>query len=131
MERSGGPLAKQIGDPVRGVIELSPIGQQFIQGQGFQRLRRLKQLGITGFITRFSSGIHTRFQHSLGVGCAARSIGLALWEQQPHLDIRPEDIDVLELAGEHPTYYNSFRGLAAGHQAYTGSEMSMQPQQRT
>jgi hypothetical protein len=90
----------QIGCPVNGTIELSSYGKTFISSRGFQRLRFLKQLGSACYVLRFASGAHTRFQHSLGVGGAARSLGIHLWETQPDLDLREEDIVMLELAGE-------------------------------
>ena len=56
---------KNINDPIYGFIT---IPDEFlfdvIEHPWFQRLRRIKQLGITDYV--FPSATHTRFQHALG-----------------------------------------------------------------
>ncbi|NOT01005.1 MAG: HD domain-containing protein [Phycisphaerales bacterium] len=56
---------KVITDPVHGEIGLSRLEVDLIDTQSFQRLRRLKQLGLATLV--YPSASHSRFSHSLGV----------------------------------------------------------------
>jgi len=56
---------KVITDPVHGEIGLSQLEVDLINTQSFQRLRRLKQLGLASLV--YPSASHSRFSHSLGV----------------------------------------------------------------
>ncbi len=56
---------KIINDPVYGFINIfDEIIYDLIEEPAFQRLRRIKQLGLTHFV--YPGATHTRFQHSLG-----------------------------------------------------------------
>jgi len=67
-----------IKDALHGYIELSETEKKIIDTGEFQRLRRIKQMGLTSLV--YPSATHTRFQHSLGVmhvaGEFAESLGL-------------------------------------------------------
>ena len=65
---------KIINDPVHGFISI-PYNSTFdlIEHPYFQRLRRIKQLGLTSYV--YPGACHTRFQHALG---AAHLMGLAI-----------------------------------------------------
>ena len=65
---------KIINDPVYGFIKISS-GELFdiIEHPYFQRMRRIKQLGLTNFV--YPGATHTRFQHALG---AYHLMGLAI-----------------------------------------------------
>jgi hypothetical protein len=56
---------KQVFDNLHGSISLDPLALQFVDTEEFQRLRDLKQLGLTYLIC--PGAVHTRFEHSLGV----------------------------------------------------------------
>jgi len=58
--------AKVIRDPVHKDVFLSELELQLIDTPVFQRLRRIKQLGVTNLV--YPSANHTRFEHS--IGCA-------------------------------------------------------------
>ncbi|MCB8995367.1 MAG: phosphohydrolase, partial [Bacteroidales bacterium] len=61
------PVNKQkiINDPVFGFIGLPyDIVYDLFEHPYFQRLRRIKQLGLTNFV--YPGANHTRFQHALG-----------------------------------------------------------------
>jgi hypothetical protein len=65
---------KIINDPVYGLINIpSEIIYDIIEHRYFQRLRRIKQLGLTDYV--YPGAVHTRFQHTLG---AVHLIGLAI-----------------------------------------------------
>lgn len=51
--------------PVHGFIELDEWGRDIINHPTFQRLRRIRQLGLTDFV--YPGAMHTRFEHSIGV----------------------------------------------------------------
>jgi hypothetical protein len=56
---------KVVNDPVYGLINIpSEIVYDIIEHKYFQRLRRIKQLGLTDYV--YPGAVHTRFQHTLG-----------------------------------------------------------------
>jgi HD superfamily phosphohydrolase len=67
---------KIINDPVYGFIRFPEAGlMQIIEHPWFQRLRRIKQMGMAPLV--YPGAVHTRFHHSLG---AAHLMGIALNE---------------------------------------------------
>jgi len=63
MRRSG--ASKKVYDEVHGYIELDEVALRIVDLDVFQRLRRIKQLGVTFYV--YPGAVHTRFSHSLGV----------------------------------------------------------------
>jgi deoxynucleoside triphosphate triphosphohydrolase SAMHD1 len=64
----------------------------------FQRLREIKQLGAVYYV--FPGAIHTRFEHSLGVGYMAQTMmEHFLQTQKDELAIEDRDKDVIVMAG--------------------------------
>ncbi len=56
---------KILNDPVYGFINIPKgVSFQIIEHEIFQRLRRIKQLGLTYYV--YPGAIHSRFQHTLG-----------------------------------------------------------------
>jgi HD superfamily phosphohydrolase len=56
---------KNINDPLYGLITIpGDLVSDLIEHSWFQRLRRIKQLGLTHYV--YPSAQHTRFQHALG-----------------------------------------------------------------
>ncbi len=55
----------EIRDPIHGFIPLSEWEWDIINHPVFQRLRKIKQLGLTDMV--YPGACHTRFEHSLGV----------------------------------------------------------------
>ena len=72
------PTLKRIRDPVHGLIvfdlekEVDKAAWRLIDTSEFQRLRRIKQLGVSEFT--FPGATHTRFSHSIGVFHVARCL---------------------------------------------------------
>jgi HD superfamily phosphohydrolase len=65
---------KIINDPVHGFIKIpSALIYDIIEHPFLQRLRRIKQLGLTSYV--YPGATHTRFQHALG---AAHLMGMAI-----------------------------------------------------
>lgn len=56
---------KVVRDPIHGYIELDEITHSLIDTPFIQRLRRIKQLGLSNLV--YPGANHTRFEHSLGV----------------------------------------------------------------
>jgi len=59
------PLDVWIRDPVHGSVKLTRLEEAIIDTPAFQRLRRVKQLGLASMA--FPSADYSRFEHSLGV----------------------------------------------------------------
>jgi HD superfamily phosphohydrolase len=55
----------EIRDPVYGFIDFNEWEKEIINHSLFQRLRRIRQLGLTDMV--YPGATHTRFEHSLGV----------------------------------------------------------------
>lgn len=59
-----------INDPIYGVMQLTEKQAKYIKAiidaPSFQRLRRIKQLGLGQLI--YPGAVHTRFSHMLGTG---------------------------------------------------------------
>ena len=88
---------KIIYDVIHGYIKISPICLKIIDTPEFQRLRNLKQLGLTYLI--FPSANHTRFEHSLGVSFLAGEMLKHLNYKQPELEITDREIELIKVAG--------------------------------
>jgi uncharacterized protein len=54
-----------IRDPIYGFINFNELERKIIAHSAFQRLRRIRQLGIADMV--YPGAVHTRFEHSLGV----------------------------------------------------------------
>lgn len=78
-------------------VKLSSVAVSIVDTPIFQRLRYLKQLGMTDFV--YPGATHTRFAHSLGVAHRARELGARLRERQPGLVASDRDLLLLEVAG--------------------------------
>ncbi|NIN72762.1 MAG: HD domain-containing protein [Gemmatimonadetes bacterium] len=86
-----------IRDPIWQNIWIERSALRLIDTAAFQRLRRVKQLGLAYLV--YPGAIHTRFDHALGVyHLTGRALGLL--EESGQLDGLPErDRSILRLAG--------------------------------
>lgn len=66
----------QIRDPLYGYLELSENEKSIVDTSQFQRLRRIRQLGLSFLV--YPGATHTRFEHSLGVSHLAERFGETL-----------------------------------------------------
>lgn len=86
---------KTIKDPVHGFITIhSPLILWLLDHPYFQRLRRIRQLGVSDFV--YPGALHTRFHHALGalylMQCALREL-----KQKGH-SISPEEEEAAQVA---------------------------------
>ena len=58
-------MSKIIRDPIHNIIEIDDDALKLIDTRTFQRLRRIRQLGLGWFV--YPTAEHSRFTHSLGV----------------------------------------------------------------
>lgn len=84
-------MAKQrVRDPIHGLIifdtgsRIENAAWKLINTPEFQRLRRIRQLGVSEFI--FPSATHTRFAHSIGVFNNARMLMKVVQKSEPYFN---------------------------------------------
>ena len=75
----------EIRDPVYGFIEFNDWEREIINHPVFQRLRRIRQLGLTDMI--YPGAMHTRFEHSIGVMHLATKMYDAIISKEQNLRI--------------------------------------------
>ncbi len=86
---------KIVNDPVYGFINIpSEIIYDIIEHRYFQRLRRIKQLGLTDYV--YPGAVHTRFQHTLGAVHLLNSAISTL--KSKGINITKEEEDAVTLA---------------------------------
>ncbi|MRT92332.1 HD domain-containing protein [Ancylomarina sp. 16SWW S1-10-2] len=86
---------KVLSDPIHGFIDIpSGLPYELVEHSFIQRLRRIKQLGMTFLV--FPGAIHNRFQHVLG---ATHLTQMALESLQAKgVDISPEESEAVKTA---------------------------------
>jgi len=89
--------SKTYNDPIHGHIEIPFHCNQFIDTPQFQRLRDVKQLGLTYYV--YMGATHNRFEHSIGVCYLAGKMLKHLHDRQPELKISSNDLKIIQLAG--------------------------------
>lgn len=94
----GGARVVLIHDPVHGPMELLPCQLELLRTPHFQRLTRLKQLGVAYLV--FPGATHTRAEHSLGVAWLARLLVQSLRVHQPDIELSERDERLLVLAAQ-------------------------------
>lgn len=124
-------------DPVHGLIvfgdndDLAQLAWELINTPEFQRLRRIKQLGVSEFV--FPGAAHTRFAHSIGVFHTAREL-VSIIERESNAE-RPYDrkrADVAVIASllhdlGHGPFSHTFeavqnsRGAGRRHEKWTAA----------
>lgn len=88
-----------INDEVHGKISVCPVVKLFIETPQFQRLRSIKQLGVTHKILIFQNADHNRFEHSIGVSYLAKLMCEMIFMNQPYLKRGIKDTLCVTLAG--------------------------------
>lgn len=80
----------------------------------FQRLRDLKQLGLSYYV--FPGASHNRFEHSLGTAHLAEKVMLKIWEmQRRELGMETVDIKRVTMAGTCKRWVYSRNGMFSSH----------------
>lgn len=80
---------KIVNDPVHGFIHIpSGISYELVEHTFFQRLRRIKQLGLTFLV--FPGAFHNRFQHALGA-THLMSLAIEAIRSKGHLITKEEE----------------------------------------
>lgn len=88
---------KTINCPIHGVITLTTRMCKIIDTPEYQRLHKLKQLGVTHHV--YPSATHTRFEHSLGVSYLAKVLLTSIKEKHPEFNIDDNFIELYQIAG--------------------------------
>ena len=88
---------KTINCPLHGIITLTPRMCKIIDTPEYQRLHKLKQLGVTHHV--YPSATHTRFEHSLGVSHLAKILLNSIKEKHPEIHIDDNFIELYQIAG--------------------------------
>lgn len=88
------PRTQRVRDPVHGLIvfraddPLDQLAWALLDTPEFQRLRRIKQLGVSDFV--FPSATHTRFAHCIGVFHTARTLVRVIGRELPGIGEKPD-----------------------------------------
>ena len=88
---------KTVNCPLHGVITLTSRMCEIIDTPEYQRLHKLKQLGVTHHV--YPSANHTRFEHSLGVSHLAKILVNSIIEKHPEFDMTDNDVELFQIAG--------------------------------
>lgn len=117
-------MSKRLRDPVHGLIvfdETDELGIDLlawtlIDTREFQRLRRIRQLGVSEFT--FPGAVHTRFSHSVGVFHTARTLVEVIAREMKRIgqDFEPEKAQVALVAAllhdlGHGPFSHTFEGV--------------------
>lgn len=117
-------MGKRLRDPVHGLIVFEDndprgvdmLAWKLIDTHEFQRLRRIRQLGVSEFT--FPGAVHSRFSHSIGVFHTARSLVKVIERELPKhgLEFEPEKAQVVLLAAllhdlGHGPFSHTFEGV--------------------
>jgi uncharacterized protein len=88
---------KIVRDPLWSAIRLDPVARRLVDTPSFQRLRRIRQLGLAYLV--YPGATHTRFDHALGVyELTRRALGV-LRERGDLEGVDPVDVAVAPYAG--------------------------------
>lgn len=90
-------MSKIFNDSIHGRIEIPDYCVKIIDTIPFQRLRNLKQLGLTSYV--FPGATHTRFEHSIGVCYLSGEWAKHLQQRHPELNISENDIKIVMISG--------------------------------
>ena len=117
---------QRLRDPIHGLIvfekndELAQLAWKLINTPEFQRLRRIKQLGVSEFV--FPSAVHTRFAHSIGVFHTARDLVRIIRRETPatSLTFNPNRADMATIAAllhdlGHGPFSHTFERIQTSH----------------
>lgn len=128
-------MGRRIRDVVHGLIVFDNndatdmLAWKLIDTKEFQRLRRIRQLGVSDFT--FPGAVHTRFSHSIGVFHTARIlVGIVKRERDGKVD--EDKADVAKIAAllhdlGHGPFSHTFegvqdaRGVRRRHEQWTAS----------
>ena len=128
---------QRVRDPVHGLILFTASGPQsrvdqtawqLLNTPEFQRLRRIRQLGVTEFT--FPGATHTRFAHSIGVFHTARRLSLLIKQSVADPDFDSDRASTAVLAAllhdvGHGPFSHAFetvqkqRGVEKRHEKWT------------
>lgn len=117
-------MSKRLRDPVHGLIvfdennNIDMLAWRLIDTPEFQRLRRIRQLGVSEFT--FPGAVHTRFAHSIGVFHTARMLMKVVEREMVRLkqEPLPEKAEVALVAAllhdlGHGPFSHTFEGVQA------------------
>lgn len=85
---------QRVRDPVHGLIvfdegSLDQLAWKLVNTPEFQRLRRIKQLGVSEYV--FPGATHTRFAHSIGVFNNARRLAKIVQREMKRIGKEPDE----------------------------------------
>lgn len=128
------PKTQRVRDPVHGLIvfhkdePLDQLAWNLLDTREFQRLRRIKQLGVSESV--FPNATHSRFAHSIGVFHTARQLVKIIAREVGTATYDPRRADVAVIAAllhdvGHGPFSHTFegvqksRGVAKRHEQWT------------
>jgi HD superfamily phosphohydrolase len=112
-------MAKIFNCNVHSFIKVSQLAINIIDTKEFQRLRHIKQLGITSFV--YPSATHTRFEHSLGVYHLTEKVLDRLLCLYPNRNYNTKELGIVKLEDDIVKECIKIAGLChdIGHGPYS------------
>ncbi len=89
-------MPKVIRDPVHNIIEIEDDIVQLIDTYAFQRLRRIRQLGVAWLV--YPAAEHSRLSHSLGVFAMCKRLISALRRNSKSFGLDKEEVKLVTVA---------------------------------
>ena len=89
-------MGKVIRDPIHNIIEVEDDVLELIDTYAFQRLRRIRQLGVAWLV--YPSAEHSRFTHSLGVYEMSKRVIQALKRNSSHFTLHEDEEKLITTA---------------------------------
>lgn len=118
----------KIRDPVYGFIEFNEWEKEIISHPSFQRLRRIRQLGLTDMV--YPGATHTRFEHSLGVMHLVTKMFDGIINKEENKRILKESLDYHEVGLMRDRQVVRLAGLLhdIGHAPFSHSSEELMPE---
>lgn len=117
----------EIRDPLYGFVEVNEWERTIIDHPAFQRLRHIKQLGLTEYI--YPSATHSRFEHSIGTMSLASQMYDCIVGKEKNIQILKDNLSFNESGIERDRQLIRLAALVhdIGHSPFSHAPEDLMP----